>query len=275
MARETLAPTTLDSAVLPGIEVQHATRPLQDVVGQHKAGQYLVFSAYDGHGKEGHIYANHVAMGVRRIVTGEERSVAHAAMNIADYLRRESDNPALAGKDGGTTATVIVAKDNELAAVQLGDSGAAFYPDSDSMIERWLTPIHDVSNPNERARVIRGGGEADDYQGFRQLPGGPWIRTPRAVGDPGFAVVSHVPEIVGFTITEPGTLLVATDGLWGALAAERAEGLASFRETSANPASRMSSERRGRIALYMAQLGRAHTNDDAGVVSVRFEHKTV
>lgn len=117
--------------------------------------------------------------------------------------------------EGGATATVAIAKDDKVATIHLGDSLAVNYPTDGGYTV--LTPPHDATNAAEVARVTALGYTVVEKNGkpcFRSDEADLYVS--RALGDSLAPFVSNKPEVAIHTITEPGTLLVATDGIWGA-----------------------------------------------------------
>ncbi len=270
MSAESIQPMHVDSFVVHGRHSKMGGLPVQDVADVRVVGKGLTIAGvYDGHGADGQHYAlaaNTAIMEMRpwNRATIEAGGLAGQATDVLYNLSRD---PNLRGKDGGSTATIAFIQGGRVEFVQLGDSRALFYPTSDVTRSLVLTPVHDASNPNEVARVRNRGGDLIDGGYFVDVMGTHGLQISRAVGDPGYDYVSHEAEITEYTVTEPGTLLLATDGLWKVIPEHLEEALTSNRNADPN---RMQSERRSRVAKILAELGAVATGDNAGVVAVEF-----
>ncbi len=169
------------------------------------------FGIFDGHSKMGFEVAS-AASEVIRQVAGMEFEPHHDAVVRANRIKEaltqiglELDTPDL--RKSGSTATVGILKDDRLAVAYLGDSEAFFYPDDGKAIS--LIHPHTIRNEKEVRRV-----EGLDYEIFDDAFDG-YIQISRSVGDFNLKFISRDAEIEDFTLPSAGTLVIASDGVWG------------------------------------------------------------
>lgn len=187
---------------------QDAMRSLQSADGAYYAG------IFDGHGRDGKEISISSSQVIPDIATMAKFEPRHDVLNRGNILRqmmmKKSREIAARLLHGGTTATVAVFKESELAVAYLGDSEAFFYPDQGEAIA--LTDPHTARNQEEVARVKGLGYEIATYGGTKYFGGR--LMVSRGIGDDDCGFVSNVAEITYLELPSPGTLVEASDGIW-------------------------------------------------------------
>lgn len=171
------------------------------------------FGIFDGHGD----YGDFIAHESERFIS---RAVKHvqiynpSSLDSARFVRSKlRDLDKNLSRDGlanasGSTATIACIKSGFISVVYLGDSEAIYYPDSSEAIP--LIEPHTTDNKTEVARVASLGYQTRDSDYFNNV-----IMVSRAIGNHENDFVIAEAEISSYTIQEAGTLVVASDGVWG------------------------------------------------------------
>ncbi len=185
---------------------------MQDMVLREKgSGETHYFGVFDGHGNYGELLARKAAGAVQEVVRSAptDGNALDRAKAVRDGLRalHKAISYENISRGSGTTASVVVVKKDKLAVAYLGDSEAVYYPDDRPAIR--LTRPHNTSNVREVLRV--------EGMGFRILHGyfGGRIAISRAIGDLEHKFITPEAEIETLDFALPGTLVVASDGVWG------------------------------------------------------------
>ena len=188
---------------------------MEDTLSYARAdGGAYYLGVFDGHGSEG----AEVAELCKSIVDlsagddlGESQSDKERSGTVKRYMKSVSSDVKNRHLRGGSTATVAVVNGAELSVVYLGDSEAYYYPDTGSPIA--LTGPHTPANQAEVERVNNEGFEVLKVLGVPRFAGRVMIS--RAIGDGHYPFMSDVADITERRLDSPGTLLIATDGIWG------------------------------------------------------------
>lgn len=195
--------------------VQGPRPEMQDEVFVAQKGSMYYLGVFDGHCDGGEIIAAQTAQAIQENIathaphqTSLERAriIRRALRSFDRQLRNEQS-----AHDRGTTATVAVVENNDIAVTYVGDSEAIYYPDSFAAIN--LTSPHDGTNQNEIDRVKAEGYDVKIIGGTVYFAGE--LAVSRAVGDHDLPFVSAEAHVNTLNIDYPGTLLVASDGVWG------------------------------------------------------------
>jgi len=179
------------------------------------------FGVFDGHGPSGDVFAALVSRIVPEIaavknfdtandVIGRAKRIREALRYIHEDYRQE---PALA--TSGTTATIAAIGSEALTVTWVGDSEAVYYP-LDKAAIRLVEPDNgDNSKEIERVQLtggyVREGTDKDPVKRF-----GGVMAISRSIGDYEYSDFM-VPDahISHLGLQEPGTLVIASDGVWG------------------------------------------------------------
>eukprot|EP00123_Amoebidium_parasiticum_P020114 comp42045_c0_seq1/m.47452 comp42045_c0_seq1/g.47452 ORF comp42045_c0_seq1/g.47452 comp42045_c0_seq1/m.47452 type:complete len:354 (-) comp42045_c0_seq1:73-1134(-) len=224
---------------------------------------------YDGHG--GSRCADFVAARMHYYLHQHLQGVDEHDADLCEVLRKgfhstswELDVFIAASLDTpqeircGTTALVaLVRGSHDLALAHVGDCRALFVGAEGS---EWLNNPHTLLNGNERARVLRCGGEVyEDSEGLPRVNGK--LTVARAFGDSSLRQYGVIPEpeVMDREIhAQDGFMIMATDGLWDVMDAKQATGLVQQSTSPTDAAARLCME---------AEL--AGTQDNTTVLVVR------
>jgi len=200
------------------------------------------FGVFDGHLSWGYQIARLSSEVVQEVATMQfepSQDVFDRAGRVKECLHNINVSLLDMGVrfEGGSTATVGVFKENELAVAYLGDSEAFFYPDEADAIA--LIKPHTVNNRNEVQR-LRDSGVGVSGKYFINQAG--YISVSRAMGDFHYGFVGSDAEITGPTLLSPGTLLIASDGVWGHFYSDIEEIVRNMPESTQDLADRLVQE---------------------------------
>lgn len=179
---------------------------------------------------------------------GAERAMASAFAAIHE----ESE-----GLPGGAVAAAFYLDGPRITVANAGDAHIVAVSRARAV---QLTEDHRLTNPLERARVLKAG--ADVSGPYVCLPDGSGIMPTRTLGDHAFASVGVLAE--PFLATQrlrPGFLVAACDGLWDVMTAEEILPVVSPFRTAKDAAERLAHE-----ALRVR-----HTWDNLTVLVVRVD----
>ncbi len=169
----------------------------------------LFGGVYDGHG--GTEAVEVVAASLHRLFATNLQAGHHPVHAFREAYRLVEEQ--LQGVESGTTAATVFLREDEISFAHLGDArillvGSEPIP---------LTKDHRVSDPQERARIIRAGGKVADPYVLRGLRG---LMPTRSFGDAYFRPVgvTAIPEVgVRRLRPEDRFVVVACDGLFDVL----------------------------------------------------------
>ncbi|CAH1404005.1 unnamed protein product [Nezara viridula] len=183
------------------------------------------FGVYDGHG--GTKVADFVSKNLHRYLVKSKEYQAGKIKNALEFSFLDLDNQMSKNKDinedmSGSTAIVIVIKNNTLYCANVGDSRAVAYVNGGTVS---LSEDHKPTLPGERSRILEAGGwvEQERVNGSLALS--------RAFGDfqfkadplkpPEKQIVSPFPDVVTKHLsTDWKFLIIACDGIWECLTNE-------------------------------------------------------
>lgn len=240
-------------------EAQGPRDEMQDVVlaARRIYGSTDYYGVFDGHGEYG---AEIAELTSKTLDAGKDyarfKNVSEKALYAAQLLTDLDDSLRLVNDHSeysGTTATLAILKKDEVAVAYLGDSEAFYYQDDGELIS--LTNAHNVHNSSEVKRVTELGHSIDgDHFGGE-------ISVSRAVGDHGRPLVSSKAEINSLKLTVPGTLVIASDGVWGDMHDD------IHHDIFSNKRLRQSSA----LAEYLVSEYAIPNNDNASAVTLRIK----
>lgn len=194
----------------PRVEQQDVCRVSTASDDSHYCG------VFDGHGHDGKQIAALSSLIVPELsnaVFEYSTSAKERAETAADRVREKSKMLGRLALEGGSTATIAIVKENDLAVAYVGDSLAYYYPDLGGAVD--LVYPHTVQSFKEVKRVYKSGGEViGNY--FSSKAGR--IMVSRALGDWNYGFISADAEVTDISLKgdmSPGTLVLASDGLWG------------------------------------------------------------
>ncbi|KAJ1613997.1 protein phosphatase 2C [Cryptosporidium canis] len=207
----------------------------------------LIIGVFDGHGRYGHkvaaIVKQRIMKGIQNIVSGELCQLEEGGQIIdiscnksINVLQKTSQENIIASiskifdgiqnyleKEGsfgasGTSVTFAMMRSDKITMVQLGSSGGVVI-DSNSGDIIYTTPRHDLSNIQEKERVVRNGAIINENHRFslnRAEPKPLLFSLTRSLGDSdGKAMgISNKPEVWEMSIDResPIKVILATDG---------------------------------------------------------------
>lgn len=232
---------------------------MQDVVMRESANDIYYFGVFDGHGSRGLEVAEFAASAISSFVSQKSpKNIRAAAKGLREELKRTHQTLATdeIAQYSGTTATVVAAKGGKLAVAYVGDSEAVYYPDGQPA--NILTKPHTTYHDEEVKRVNSMG---YFVQGSYFASGDKLIAMSRAIGDFDRPFIVAEADVKLLRISRPGTLVVASDGVWSASRAYEKNINRMVRSTSDYQA----------FADEAAQLMSKMTGDNASLVVARLE----
>ncbi|CAH1404897.1 unnamed protein product [Nezara viridula] len=184
------------------------------------------FGVFDGHG--GHIIADFVSKNIFNYIKTEseyhngnvEAGIVSAFMRLDNYLMRD---PLYGKTEAGSTAVVVIIRNETLYCANLGDSRAIAFAHNHVIP---LSTDHKPMLPLERKRIL----DAGCFVNFDRVNGD--LALSRAFGDFAYkrnrrksiseqAVISQ-PEVVKKTLTREWEFVVlACDGIWDVMTNEQ------------------------------------------------------
>ena len=214
----------------PSIAETKGTRSKMQDAGEIKtwygATDGYTMGVFDGHGNHGALVAQWAAI---ELVIPRELGSTIPPEDLARHIgekTRELHNTLRTrtfeiGKHAGATATVACTDGRSIAVSHSGDSAALWVADDRAQEPTVLTPIHDLSNRQERERIMKGGYEIVQRtsQNGRLIErargeGGDSQMVTRCIGDADMGFVDPSDEVHVFTPRSPGTLALMTDGVY-------------------------------------------------------------
>uniref|UniRef100_A0A182MGN0 protein-serine/threonine phosphatase n=1 Tax=Anopheles culicifacies TaxID=139723 RepID=A0A182MGN0_9DIPT len=182
------------------------------------------FAVYDGHG--GAKVAEYAGKHLHKYITRRPEygsDVKHALQQgFLDLDEAMLNNEALREQMSGSTAVVVLIKDNRLYCANAGDSRAIACVDGHLDV---LSFDHKPTNEKERERISSAGG----YVEYNRVNG--YLALSRALGDfglkrnteilPSEQMVTAYPDVEEREVTESWDFLViACDGIWDVLSSQ-------------------------------------------------------
>ncbi|MFZ6035636.1 MAG: PP2C family serine/threonine-protein phosphatase [Patescibacteria group bacterium] len=134
---------------------------------------------------------------------------------LTDLFRRVDQ--ALTGKNGGTTALVVIRSGDDCTCAVAGDSQCLMLEKEGALV---INEPHDLTNDEERARIVQTGGRIINRHGIDRVANDTFtgsLMVTRALNDPEYqkAGVIPDPEIIHFTNELPARFLgLVCDGIW-------------------------------------------------------------
>jgi protein phosphatase 2C family protein 2/3 len=195
------------------------------VVEPFGASEGLYAAVFDGHGGDA---VSRLASERLATILGEwwDRVPSDAALRSA-FLAFDGE---VAGEGAGSAAVVVVLENEMLLVANAGDSHAIVVSDSDQDV---LTQEHRLENMEEYERVVAAG--AWIRGPYMCLPNGKAVMTTRSLGEPQFKRIGQLaePAVASRTIgADDRWLVLGSDGVWDALAADEVAELVRSQTTA-------------------------------------------
>lgn len=186
---------------------------------------YQFFAVFDGHGgpEVASYLKTHMKEAVKEVLNnhydkhGSQLSIPTVLKDAFDKII--DDIPYIIAFQTGSTAVVVLVKDNTIWVANCGDS-RAIINDGENAIP--LTFDHKPNRKDEYFRITQSGGQVtqSSAQDVPRVNG--VLAVSRSIGD--FALVPFVswrPEITQYTYSEKNNyIILATDGVWDVLSNE-------------------------------------------------------
>eukprot|EP01066_Platyproteum_vivax_P008903 Platyproteum_vivax@DN3857_c0_g1_i1.p1 len=217
--------------------------PNQDDFFICRVDEWAIYGIFDGHGPSGHVISDFVHRKLPRLIVkhpqfktnvlaalkGAFLNVNHLLEEEAAYGEQEFDCSL-----SGTTATVVIHKEDKLYVAHVGDSRAVLGRKTKGgrkFAHKNLTNDHKPTNEAEKKRIHECGGEVLRLEGdiphrvFIKGKMYPGLAMSRAIGDHVGATVGVIaePDVAEYTITpDDQFIIVATDGVWEFISSQEA-----------------------------------------------------
>ncbi|OMJ72092.1 hypothetical protein SteCoe_29544 [Stentor coeruleus] len=192
---------------------------------------YLFAGVFDGHGDSGHIISEQVCRFLPQILLEDiEMSVdpidciKNSFAKTQDSIKRKCAEINIDCEYSGCTATVILITQNSMFTCHLGDSRAVLLKKyQNKLISVPLTTDHKASDPIEKSRILRNGGNIGKIHGteiervFESKDSNQGLAITRAFGDTAFTKIGVVsePYVKEHRITSDNEFVViCSDGVW-------------------------------------------------------------
>jgi len=186
---------------------------------------YQFFAVFDGHGgpEVSSYLKTHMKEAVKELLN-KHYNRHGVGLSIPTVLHEAFDKivddiPYIIAVQTGSTAVVVLVKDNDIWVANCGDSRAIVNEGEKAVA---LTSDHKPNRTDEYFRITRSGGHVtqSSVQDVPRVNG--VLAVSRAIGDFSLApFVSWMPEISQYTCTEKNSyILLATDGVWDVLSNE-------------------------------------------------------
>lgn len=210
----------------------------QDDFCAHRFDDLSIVAVFDGHGPLGQEVASLMRETLPRLLLGSPVFKESAAKALYQMFptAQEICQAELDCALSGSSATVVLLREEVFYVAHVGNSRAVLAKESASFIAQDLTRDHLVDLEPERLRVLMAGGEVRRLRGDAQyrvfLPGQlyPGLTMTRALGDTIGATigVTSTPEVWVHPIgTDWRFLLLCSDGVWCHLSSQEAVDLVS------------------------------------------------
>lgn len=192
---------------------------------------YLFAGVFDGHGDSGHIISEQVCRFLPQILLEDlEMSVdpvdciKKSFAKTQDAIKRKCSEIGVDCQYSGCTATVILITQNSMFTCHLGDSRAILLKKYQSkLIALPLTTDHKASDPIEKSRILRNGGNIDKIHGteiervFISKNSNQGLAITRAFGDTAFTNIGVISEPYikeHRIINDDEFVVICSDGVW-------------------------------------------------------------
>mmetsp|Transcript_38897 Transcript_38897/g.82117 ORF Transcript_38897/g.82117 Transcript_38897/m.82117 type:complete len:361 (-) Transcript_38897:95-1177(-) len=210
--------------------------PNQDDFFMLQVGEWGLFGVLDGHGPCGH----DVSLFCNKVLPGQiVRDPNFATDPLASFTTAfKTTHSMMAGKVvfdaslSGTTATVILCRDNTIYSAHAGDSRCVLgYQRGGKWVAEDMTPDHKPDNEAEKKRIHASGGEVRKLAGdiphrvFAKGKMYPGLAMSRSLGDnvAHSVGVTEVPDTRQVAITDDLKLIIAcSDGVWEFISSQEA-----------------------------------------------------
>lgn len=185
---------------------------------------YHFFAVFDGHGgpEVSSYLKTHMKEAVKETLNkhydrhGSQLSIPTVLHEAFDKI--VDDIPYIIAVQTGSTAVVVLIKDNNIYVANCGDSRAVINEGEEAIA---LTSDHKPNRSDEYFRITSSGGQVT--QSSMDVPRvNGVLAVSRSIGDFALApFVSWMPEISQYTFTEKNSyVILATDGVWDVLSNE-------------------------------------------------------
>eukprot|EP00195_Chlamydomonas_chlamydogama_P007383 CAMPEP_0202904626 /NCGR_PEP_ID=MMETSP1392-20130828/30372_1 /ASSEMBLY_ACC=CAM_ASM_000868 /TAXON_ID=225041 /ORGANISM="Chlamydomonas chlamydogama, Strain SAG 11-48b" /LENGTH=469 /DNA_ID=CAMNT_0049592355 /DNA_START=121 /DNA_END=1530 /DNA_ORIENTATION=+ len=190
-------------------------------------GQNALFGVFDGHG--GACVSNFCAQNMadciaQKLSCASSSSQEATAVQEAFVSLDEQMSQQVQGDQGGSTAVIVLVNEDRILCANCGDSRAVLARTDGSCVA--LSNDHKPEREDEEERIMQAGGRILYNNGLRVMGvlgmsraiGDTWLRKYGVIPDPEVQMVQRTPcdEFV----------IVASDGLWGAMSNEEAVDIA-------------------------------------------------
>ena len=209
-------------------------------------GENVIMGVFDGHGPYGHNVSDHIHALLPKLVSTHDSFASNVTTAMKESFKKTNESLIAHCEHpstrfdcviSGSTASVIVVKPTEIHVGFVGDSRAVLArKEGDVRVAVVLTPDHKPTNPEERDRIERAGGEVKKlpfdipFRVFFKGKEYPGLSMSRALGDVMAQEigVSWEPEVKTLRITPADEfILVCSDGVWEFISNEEAITLVS------------------------------------------------
>ena len=196
-------------------------------------GEMKIFGVMDGHGIYGHFCSDFVKQLLPKLILSNPNLKLNVELALTQSFLKVNDAlVAISTKTGkfssslsGTTATVVIQKNNNLYVAHVGDSRSVMSVSEKSggykVVD--LTRDHSPNLEDEKTRIIQNGGDVrkdkdrGPYRVFARGGNYPGLAMSRAIGDTAskeFGIISD-PEIKVIKLeSNEEFFLLCSDGVW-------------------------------------------------------------
>lgn len=197
--------------------------------GNRSVKRVITAGVFDGHGNEGHIASKTACMQMERsidayIFNDSTSEISNSLSKILTTSFIETShvvNGSNAALNSGSTASILLIKENQLCIGWVGDSLALIVADANKTNGyrtgiRYMTKMHRVSNEDELKRIKQANGQVQDgYVVDATAKNG--IAVTRTLGDIDmhqYGCISD-PQIARMSLQKhDAVIIMASDGLW-------------------------------------------------------------
>ena len=204
-------------------------------------GPNVILGVFDGHGPYGHQVSDHIHALLPRLISKHELLETDVAAAMTESFKKAHESLIMHCEHpdtrfdcviSGSTATVLYVKPEEILVGFVGDSRAVLSRKEGEIHKAVvLAPDHKPTNPEERERVERCGGEVKKlpfdipYRVFFKGKDYPGLSMSRAIGDTMAQEigVTWIPEVKSFpTTAHDEFIIICSDGVWEFISNEEA-----------------------------------------------------
>ena len=204
-------------------------------------GRNVILGVFDGHGPYGHHVSDHIHALLPRLINKHELLDTDAAAAMTESFKKAHESLIMHCEHpdtrfdcviSGSTASVLIIRPEEILVGFVGDSRAILSrKEGEARKAVILAPDHKPTNPGERERVERSGGEVKKlpfdipFRVFFKGKEYPGLSMSRAIGDTMAQEigVTWMPEVKSFPTTELDEfVIVCSDGVWEFISNEEA-----------------------------------------------------